>query len=75
MTLDARATITLPQTILTVTSVPAARVLTAEGIEMHSQFQQSAPDTLHHTVMLRLDHAGPTCSAAYYGKVRDSLSR
>jgi hypothetical protein len=67
-------TVALPPGVA-VTSVPSSQVLSAEGAELRLDYQQSAPDSVREQIQLKLDHAAPVCSAAYYARVRPDLSK
>jgi len=65
--------LTLPQGV-TVSSLPASRVLAAEGAELRTDYAQPKPDTVRVSVQLKLDHPEPVCGADYYAKIRPVLS-
>jgi hypothetical protein len=71
---DEDVTVTLPGSV-TPLSLPAARVLKAEGVEYRQTFQKTGPHALHSHISVKLAHGGQVCTPAYYNKAHDDLAR
>jgi transglutaminase-like putative cysteine protease len=66
-------TVTLPPGVA-VTALPPSKTLTTDGVELHTDYRQVKPDTVHAMVHLKLDRPGPVCKATDYARIRPALS-
>jgi hypothetical protein len=71
---DEDVTVTLPGKISPF-SLPASRSLKTEGTEFRQSFEKAGPHAIRAHVSVKLQHAGPVCTSAYYNKVHDDLAR
>jgi hypothetical protein len=71
---EENVTLTLPKG-LKVTTLPATRTFTTEGVELTITYKQAKPHIVRIETHLRLARARPYCSAGGYAKARPGLSK
>ncbi len=60
---------------VTVTSIPKASDMTAEGVSVHLVYERTGPNTITATRTLKVDHPGVVCTADYYNRIHPELTK